>query len=267
MKKVFIIFLISISLSLHSEPFTLIFEKELNPNGANIICMPCIINESEIGMIIRNSNLKVINQINNLVQKEIPEPEYTIEYNYIFEIFNIANNTFTQYDLPFLTGSIVIQEINYSQLKKELYIELSGYRNAKKLRYLLDSKELTTFENFNSANLSFESFRPLKISENQMLAILIDEECENYAYDNYYEEYIGKVILYNSNEIQKAKKGNFDKEKIIQVFNDSKGNNILASDVYNPIYNPEFNVLLVRSEHFLNENKSTTLYLFKKGNY
>lgn len=51
------------------------------------------------------------------------------------------------------------------------------------------------------------------------------------------------------------------------IINDSKGNNILASDVYNPIYNPEFNVLLIRSEHFLNENKSTTLYLFKKGNY
>ncbi len=60
---------------------------------------PIIINESEIAMIIRISN--------------------PTEYNYKFEILNISDNTFVQYDLPFLTGYVEIQEINYSKSKGE----------------------------------------------------------------------------------------------------------------------------------------------------
>lgn len=273
-KWITIVFLILISLPLHSEPFTLIFEKEinsdfwkertLNPDRSCILYTPIIINESEIGMIIRITNFIQINKVNNLVQKKIPEPEYIIENNYIFEILNISNNTFIHYDLPFLTKAENITELNYSKIKNELYIEQSeGYNNYKKISYNFNSKELSIYESFNSNNLSFSERKPLKISKNQMLAFLIDEECENYAYNNYYEEYIGKVILYNSNDIEKAR--NFENEKIIQFFKNSQGNNILVSDVDNPIYNPEFNLLLIRSDHSLNEKKSTIIYLFKKS--
>ena len=92
-----------------SEPFTLVYEKELNfdfwnernlkQNETSIMSTPIIINESEIAMIIRISNLT--------------------EYNYKFEILNISDNTFVQYDLPFLTGYVEIQEINYSKSKGE----------------------------------------------------------------------------------------------------------------------------------------------------
>lgn len=273
-KWITIVFLILISLPLHSEPFTLIFEKEinsdfwkernLNPDCSCILYTPIIINESEIGMIIRITNFLQINKVNNLVQKKIPEPEYIIEKNYVFEILNISNNTFIHYDLPFLTKAENITELNYSKIKNELYIEQSeGYNNYKKISYNFNSKELSIYESFNSNNLSFSERKPLKISKNQMLAFLIDEECENYAYDNYYEEYIGKVILYNSTDIKKAR--NFENEKIIQFFKNSQGNNILVSNVDNPIYNPEFNLLLIRSDHSLNEKKSTTIYLFKKS--
>lgn len=273
-KWITIVFLILISLPLHSEPFTLIFEKEinsdfwkernLNPDCSCILYTPIIINESEIGMIIRITNFIQINKVNNLVQKKIPEPEYIIEKNYVFEILNISNNTFIHYDLPFLTKAENITELNYSKIKNELYIEQSeGYNNYKKISYNFNSKELSIYESFNSNNLSFSERKPLKISKNQMLAFLIDEECENYAYDNYYEEYIGKVILYNSTDIKKAR--NFENEKIIQFFKNSQGNNILVSNVDNPIYNPEFNLLLIRSDHSLNEKKSTTIYLFKKS--
>lgn len=273
-KWITIVFLILISLPLHSEPFTLIFEKEinsdfwkernLNPDCSCILYTPIIINESEIGMIIRITNFIQINKVNNLVQKEIPEPEYIIEKNYVFEILNISNNTFIHYDLPFLTKAENITELNYSKIKNELYIEQSeGYNNYKKISYNFNSKELSIYESFNSNNLSFSERKPLKISKNQMLAVLIDKECENYAYDNYYEEYIGKVILYNSNDIKKAR--NFENEKIIQFLKNSQGNNILVSNVDNPIYNPEFNLLLIRSDHSLNEKKSTTIYLFKKS--
>lgn len=273
-KWITIVFLILISLPLHSEPFTLIFEKEinsdfwkernLNPDCSCILYTPIIINESEIGMIIRITNFIQINKANNLVQKKIPEPEYIIEKNYVFEILNISNNTFIHYDLPFLTKAENITELNYSKIKNELYIEQSeGYNNYKKISYNFNSKELSIYESFNSNNLSFSERKPLKISKNQMLAFLIDEECENYAYDNYYEEYIGKVILYNSTDIKKAR--NFENEKIIQFFKNSQGNNILVSNVDNPIYNPEFNLLLIRSDHSLNEKKSTTIYLFKKS--
>lgn len=273
-KWITIVFLILISLPLHSEPFTLIFEKEinsdfwkernLNPDCSCILYTPIIINESEIGMIIRITNFIQINKVNNLVQKKIPEPEYIIENNYVFEILNISNNTFIHYDLPFLTKAENITELNYSKIKNELYIEQSeGYNNYKKISYNFNSKELSIYESFNSNNLSFSERKPLKISKNQMLAFLIDEECENYAYDNYYEEYIGKVILYNSTDIKKAR--NFENEKIIQFFKNSQGNNILVSNVDNPIYNPEFNLLLIRSDHSLNEKKSTTIYLFKKS--
>lgn len=273
-KWITIVFLILISLPLHSEPFTLIFEKEinsdfwkernLNPDCSCILYTPIIINESEIGMIIRITNFIQINKVNNLVQKKIPEPEYIIEKNYVFEILNISNNTFIHYDLPFLTKAENITELNYSKIKNELYIEQSeGYNNYKKISYNFNSKELSIYESFNSNNLSFSERKPLKISKNQMLAFLIDEECENYAYDNYYEEYIGKVILYNSTDIKKAR--NFENEKIIQFFKNSQGNNILVSNVDNPIYNPEFNLLLIRNDHSLNEKKSTTIYLFKKS--
>ena len=273
-KWITIVFLILISLPLHSEPFTLIFEKEinsdfwkernLNPDCSCILYTPIIINESEIGMIIRITNFIQINKVNNLVQKKIPEPEYIIEKNYVFEILNISNNTFIHYDLPFLTKAENITELNYSKIKNELYIEQSeGYNNYKKISYNFNSKELSIYESFNSNNLSFSERKPLKISKNQMLAFLIDEECENYAYDNYYEEYIGKVILYNSTDIKKAR--NFENEKIIQFFKNSQGNNILVSNVDNPIYNPEFNLLLIRSDHSLNEKYSTTIYLFKKS--
>ena len=90
-KKLIFIFLIFSSLPLYSQPFTLIYEKELNSDFWNernlkqsevyIMDTPIIVNESEIAMIIRVSNSKAINQINNLVQKEIPEPKYVTEYN------------------------------------------------------------------------------------------------------------------------------------------------------------------------------------------
>lgn len=253
-KRLVFIFLIFLNFPLYSEPFTLIYEKELNldfwqernlkQSEAAVMSTPIIVNESEIAMIIRISNLT--------------------EYNYKFEILNISNNSFKQYDLPFLTGYVEIQEINYSQLKNELYIELYENTNRKKLCYKLDSKELDAYEKIDSTNHTFSAYKPLKISDNQILAVLIDEESSNYAYNNFYEEYIGKIILYNSKNIKNEKKGNFEQDKIVQFFNDSKGNNILVSDVNDSVYNSEYNILLVMTKHFLKEEKNTTLYLFKK---
>ena len=273
-KKLIFIFLIFSSLPLYSQPFTLIYEKELNSDFWNernlkqsevyIMDTPIIVNESEIAMIIRVSNSKAINKINNLVQKEIPEPKYVTEYNYKFEIFNISNNTFIQYDLPFLEGYIEIQEINYSQLKNELYVEFYEKTNLQKICYNLDSKELNSFDQIKSANFFFSVNQPLKINENQILAVLIDEESLDYAYNNRYEEYIGKIILYNSTNIKNERQRKFEEEKIIQLFNDSEGNNILVSEYNNPIYNSEYNVLLVMTKHSLNEKKESTLYIFKK---
>ena len=273
-KKLIFIFLIFSSLPLYSQPFTLIYEKELNSDFWNernlkqsevyIMDTPIIVNESEIAMIIRVSNSKAINKSNNLVQKEIPEPKYVTEYNYKFEIFNISNNTFIQYDLPFLEGYIEIQEINYSQLKKELYVEFYEKTNLQKICYNLDSKELKSFDQIKSTNFFFSVDQPLKINENQILAVLIDEESLDYAYNNRYEEYIGKIILYNSTNIKNETQRKFEEEKIIQLFNDSEGNNILVSEYNNPIYNSEYNVLLVMTKHSLNEEKESTLYIFKK---
>ena len=273
-KKLIFIFLIFSSLPLYSQPFTLIYEKELNSDFWNernlkqsevyIMDTPIIVNESEIAMIIRVSNSKAINKSNNLVQKEIPESKYVTEYNYKFEIFNISNNTFIQYDLPFLEGDIEIQEINYSQLKKELYVEFYEKTNLQKICYNLDSKELNSFDQIKSANFFFSVNQPLKINENQILAVLIDEESLDYAYNNRYEEYIGKIILYNSTNIKNEKQRKFEEEKIIQLFNDSEGNNILVSEYNNPIYNSEYNVLLVMTKHSLNEENESTLYIFKK---
>ncbi|MBO7485660.1 MAG: hypothetical protein J6T84_06315 [Spirochaetaceae bacterium] len=253
-KRLVFIFLIFLNFPLFSEPFTLIYEKELNldfwqernlkQSEAAVMSTPIIVNESEIAMIIRISNLT--------------------EYNYKFEILNISNNSFKQYDLPFLTGYVEIQEINYSQLKNELYIELYENTNRKKLCYKLDSKELDTYEKIDSTNHAFSAYKPLKISDNQILAVLIDEESSNYAYNNFYEEYIGKIILYNSTNVKKERKGTFEEDKIVQFFNDSKGNNILVSDVNDSVYNSEYNILLVMTKHFLKEEKNTTLYLFKK---
>ena len=104
----------------------------------------------------------------------------------------------------------------------------------------------------------------MKINENQILAVLIDEESLDYAYNNRYEEYIGKIILYNSTNIKNETQRKFEEEKIIQLFNDSEGNNILVSEYNNPIYNSEYNVLLVMTKHSLNEEKESTLYIFKK---
>ena len=273
-KKLIFIFLIFSSLPLYSQPFTLIYEKELNSDFWNernlkqsevyIMDTPIIVNESEIAMIIRVSNSKAINKSNNLVQKEIPEPKYVTEYNYKFEIFNISNNTFIQYDLPFLEGYIEIQEINYSQLKKELYVEFYEKTNLQKICYNLDSKELKSFDQIKSTNFFFSVDQPLKINENQILAVLIDEESLDYAYNNRYEEYIGKIILYNSTNIKNETQRKFEEEKIIQLFNDSEGNNILVSEYNNPIYNSEYNVLLVMTKHSLNEEKESTMYIFKK---
>lgn len=273
-KKLIFIFLIFSSLPLYSQPFTLIYEKELNFDFWNernlkqsevyIMDTPIIVNESEIAMIIRVSNSKAINKINNLVQKEMPEPKYVTEYNYKFEIFNISNNTFIQYDLPFLEGYLEIQEINYSQLKNELYVEFYEKSNLQKICYNLDSKELNSFDQIKSTNFFFSVDQPLKINENQILAVLIDEESLDYAYNNWYEEYLGKIILYNSTNIKNERQRKFEEEKIIQLFNDSEGNNILVSEYNNPIYNSEYNVLLVMTKHFLNEEKESTLYIFKK---